>query len=127
VERANQTLQDRLIKEMRLAGISGMEEGNAFLASYMEKHNRKFSVQPASDVDAHRPVLHNQQEVDLILSIHSNRKLSKNLTLQYNNILYQVKIKGIGYAMRGASVTVCEDFQKRKFLSGTKPEISTLG
>jgi len=110
VERANQTLQDRLIKEMRLAGISSMEEGNAFLASYMEKHNHKFAVEPASDADAHRPVLHDQQELDLILSIHSKRKLSKNLTLQYNNILYQVKIKGIGYAMRGASVTVCEEF-----------------
>jgi hypothetical protein len=112
VERANQTLQDRLIKEMRLAGISSMEAGNAFLASYMNTHNRKFAVEPASDVDAHRSVLHNQQELDCILSIHSGRKLSKNLTLQYNNTLYQVKIKGIGYAMRGAAVTVCEDFQR---------------
>jgi hypothetical protein len=111
VERANQTLQDRLIKEMRLAGISSMEEGNAFLVSYIEKHNRKFAVEPASDADAHRPVLHNHQELDLILSIHSRRKLSKNLTLQYNNTLYQIKIKSIGYAMRGATATVCEDFQ----------------
>ena len=96
---------------MRLAGISSMEAGNAFLASYMNTHNPKFAVKPASDVDAHRSVLHNQQELDCILSIHSGRKLSKNLTLQYNNTLYQVKIKGIGYAMRGAAVTVCEDFQ----------------
>jgi transposase len=110
VERANKTLQDRLVKEMRLAGICSMEEGNAFLASYMEKHNRKFAVQPASDADAHRPVLHKQQELDLILSLHSRRKLSRNLTLQYNNTLYQVKPKGIGYAMRGAGVTVCENF-----------------
>jgi len=95
VERANQTLQDRLIKEMRLAGISSMEEGNAFLASYMEKHNRKFAVEPASDADAHRPVLHNHQELDLILSIHSRRKLSKNLTLQYNNTLYQTKSRAL--------------------------------
>lgn len=111
VERANQTLQDRLIKEMRLAGISSMEAGNAFLASYMTTHNRKFAVEPASDVDAHRCVLHNQQELACILSIHSKRKLSKNLTLQYNNTLYQVKSKGLGYAMRGATVTVCEDFE----------------
>ncbi len=110
VERANQTLQNRLIKEMRLAGISGMEEGNAFLAAYMEQHNRKFAVQPASDTDAHRKVLHTQEEIDLILSIHSKRKLSKNLSLQYNNVLYQIRIQGIGYAMRGATVTVCEDF-----------------
>lgn len=44
VERANQTLQDRLIKEMRLAGINNMEEGNAFLLEYMKKHNQKFAV-----------------------------------------------------------------------------------
>ncbi|MDQ6965411.1 MAG: ISNCY family transposase [Mariprofundaceae bacterium] len=111
VERANKTLQDRLVKEMRLAGVSSMQEGNAFLASYMEKHNQKFAVQPASDMDAHRPVLHNRQELDLILSLHSKRKLTKNLTLQYDNTLYQVKCKAIGYAMRGASVTVCKDCQ----------------
>ncbi len=110
VERANQTLQDRLIKEMRLEGISGMEEGNAFLMQYMKTHNDKFAVQPVSDEDAHRPVLHNEEELDLIFSIHSKRKLSKNLSLQYNNTLYQLKIKGIGYAMRGATVTICEDF-----------------
>ena len=50
------------------------------------------------------------EELKLILSIHSRRKMSKNLTLQYRNTLYQVKIKGIGYAMRGAGVTVCQDF-----------------
>ncbi len=55
--------------------------------------------------------LHNQQELEWILSIHSGRKLSQHITLQYNNTLYQVKIKGIGYAMRGATVTIYEDFQ----------------
>jgi len=110
VERANQTLQDRLIKEMRLAGIDSMTEGNAFLEQYMEKHNRKFAVSPADNTDAHRLVLHGEQELELIFSIHRKRKLSKNLSLQYNNIVYQLKIKGIGYAMRGAMVTVCESF-----------------
>ena len=111
VERANQTLQDRLIKEMRLAGISSIAQGNAFLEQYMEKHNRKFAVKPADDSDAHRLVLHNEQELGLIFSIHHKRKLSKNLSLQYNNTVYQLKIKGIGYAMRGAMVTVCETFE----------------
>jgi len=110
VERANQTLQDRLTKKMRLAGINSMKEGNAFLASYMEDYNRRFAKQPASNKDVHRQVLHNAQELDLILSLHSRRKMSKNLTLQYNNILYQVKTKTLGYAMRGAWVTVCEHF-----------------
>jgi len=111
VERANKTLQNRLIKEMRLAGISDIEAGNAFLAEYMKKHNDKFARQATSEADAHRPVLHNEDELDLIFSIHTTRKLSKNLTTQYDNTLYQIKIKGIGYAMRGANVTMCEDFK----------------
>jgi len=110
VERANQTLQDRLIKEMRLVGVGSMEEGNAFLQQYMEKHNDKFAIKPASEDDAHRTVVHNEQELDLIFSIHYKRKLSKDLSLQYNNTVYQLKIKGIGYAMRGAMMTVCESF-----------------
>ncbi|MCF6208244.1 MAG: ISNCY family transposase [Ghiorsea sp.] len=110
VERANQTLQDRLIKEMRLAGISNMEDGNAFLDAYMEKHNDKFAKQPLSDVDAHRAVLQDDSELDLILCKHISRKLSKNLTLQYCNTLYQIKTTNIGYTMRGAAVNLCEDF-----------------
>ena len=110
VERANLTLQDRLLKEMRLEGISNIEEGNSFLATYMAKHNQKFAVLPASDEDANRPVLHSEEELDLIFSKHSKRKLSKNLALQYNNTIYQVNIKGIGYAMRGSTITICEAF-----------------
>jgi len=59
----------------------------------------------------HRPVLHSAEELDIIFSIHTTRKLSKNLTTQYHSTLYQIKIKGIGYAMRGAKVMVCEDFK----------------
>ncbi len=110
VERANLTLQDRLLKEMRLEGISSIEEANAFLATYMKKHNQKFAVLPASKEDANRPVLHSEEELNLIFSKHHKRKLSKNLTLQYNNIIYQVNIKGIGYAMRGSMITICEAF-----------------
>ena len=110
VERANQTLQDRLIKEMRLAGISDMEAGNTFVMEYMQKHNDQFAVTAASEENAHRPSIHSDEELDLIFSIHQKRKLTKDLSLQYDNTVYQLQIKGIGYAMRGAEVTVCEDF-----------------
>src|SRR5215217_7391124 len=49
VERANGTLQDRLVKEMRLAGISTIEAGNAFLPAFMEDYNRRFAKEPRSD------------------------------------------------------------------------------
>lgn len=110
VERANQTLQDRLVKELRLAGIDGMEAGNAFLPSFMADYNRRFAVAPKSKEDAHRAVLHDAAELDLILRLHAIRKLSKNLTFQYLNREYQITGQGKGYRLRGASVTVCDAF-----------------
>lgn len=110
VERANQTLQDRLVKELRLAGIDGMEQGNAFLPAFMADYNRRFAVAPRSAEDAHRAVLHEAGELDLILRRHAQRKLSKNLTFQYHNREYQITGQGKGYRLRGASVTVCDAF-----------------
>jgi len=110
VERANQTLQDRLVKELRLKGISSMEAGNAFLAVFMADYNRRFAVAPTSEEDAHRAVLHDAGELDLILRRHATRKLSKNLTFQYRNREYQITGQGKGYRLRGASVTVCDAF-----------------
>lgn len=110
VERANQTLQDRLVKELRLAGIDDMEAGNAFLPSFMADYNRRFAVAARSEEDAHRAVLHDAGELDLILRRHETRKLSKNLSFQYLNREYQLTGQGQGYRLRGAAVTVCDAF-----------------
>src|SRR6266545_2010529 len=50
VERVNQTLQDRLVKEMRLRGISCLADGNAYLAEFIEDFNRRFAIEPRSSV-----------------------------------------------------------------------------
>jgi hypothetical protein len=55
VERANRILQDRLVKELRLAGISDMAAGNAFLPGFMARHNERFACHPARSDDLHRP------------------------------------------------------------------------
>ncbi|HHH39046.1 MAG TPA: ISNCY family transposase [Sedimenticola sp.] len=110
VERANQTLQDRLVKELRLAGIFDIDSANAFLPGFLNDYNQRFAVPPQNPTDAHRPVLHDPQELDLIFSLHAHRKLSKNLTLQYKNREYQLTGQGKGYRLRGAQVTVCEAF-----------------
>ena len=110
VERANQTLQDRLVKEMRLGHIDDMERANAFLPEFIETYNRRFAVLPQNATDAHREVLHNPLELDLIFSLHHTRKLSKNLTLQFKNREYQLQGQGQGYRLRGAAVTMCEAF-----------------
>ena len=46
MERANRTLQDRLVKEMRLRGIGDIGAGNAYLAEFMADFNRRFAVAP---------------------------------------------------------------------------------
>lgn len=60
VERANQTLQDRLIKELRLRKISSIEAANAYAPEFMAYYNQRFGVEPASDEDAHLSVRHNK-------------------------------------------------------------------
>ena len=106
VERANKTLQDRLVKEMRLRKINNIEEANAYLPEFMKKHNQRFAVAPACAVDAHRKALPNKKTLALILSHQETRTLSKNLELSYDNVIYQIKTKSASYAMRGAKVKV---------------------
>src|ERR1700733_13852597 len=56
VERVNRTLQDRLVKALRLANISDIKTGNAFLPSFMVAHNERFTVVPICSEDMHRPL-----------------------------------------------------------------------
>ena len=110
VERANQTLQDRLVKELRLQGISDMAAGNAYLPQFREDFNRRFAVQPRSTHDAHRPLL-KTDNLDLILTYQKTGILSKNLTVQANKVIYQIQSDRPDYALRKAQVTVCENAQ----------------
>ncbi len=110
VERANRTLQDRLVKEMRLRGIDGMEAANAYLPEFMADFNRRFAAAPREAEDAHRPVPHDAEEPDLILCEQATRKLSKNLTFQFERRECQLVGEGRGYRLRGAAVTVCKGF-----------------
>jgi transposase len=108
VERAIQTLQDRLPKELRLRGLSSWEAGNAYLPEFIDDFNQRFAVQPRSSHNAHRP-LTAQDHLSQILTWQETRILSKNLTLQFRKIVYQIQTKRPTYAMRQAAVTVCLD------------------
>lgn len=110
IERANQTLQDRLVKELRLRGISDMQAGNAYLPEFQEDFNRRFAVPPRSAHDAHRPLL-KIDNLDVILTHQEPRTLSKNLTVQYQHVVYQIHTNRPGYALRNAQVMVCENAQ----------------
>jgi transposase len=126
IERANQTLQDRLVKEMRLRGISDIAQANAFLPEFREDFNRRFAVVPRSIYNAHRPLL-KSENLDLILSQQETRTLSKNLTVQFNQVIYQVQSNRPDYALRKAQVTVCENAQGEvKILYKNQPLAYTI-
>ena len=96
VERANGTLQDRLVKEMTLKGISDMETANAWLPTFVERYNQRFATAPQNPVDCHRSALHTPEEINLILSLHHTRSLSKNVAFQFSNREYQIQYTGKG-------------------------------
>jgi len=106
VERANQTLQDRLTKEMRLQGLNDWESANAWLPGFMADYNRRFAVEPACEEDAHLPYQGHADELQRILSVQEDRRLSKNLSCQYGNQLLQVRTVGEGLSLRGAKVRI---------------------
>jgi len=108
VERANKTLQDRLVKEMRLQGISDIETANLYLPEFMADYNRRFAKPAKNDQDAHRKVLHDEREIELIFSLHRKRKLSNNLELSYQKTIYQ--IQGGKHRLKQKQVTLCEFF-----------------
>ncbi len=109
VEKVNGTLQDRLVKEMRLRSICSITQGNAYLPEFMDMYNSKFAVCARDRQDAHRPLLKSDVLKDILLT-KSTRTLSKNLEFSYNNQVYQLSVQRPPYSMRHAKIVVLEDW-----------------
>ena len=86
VERAFGTLQDRLVKELRLAGISSIEAANAWLPGFIASHNARFGREPANAKDLHRK-LTAADDLDEILAWREQRTVTQNLTLHYDRMM----------------------------------------
>lgn len=90
IERLFGTFQDRVVKEMRLAGVTNIEEGNTFLDGYLPEYNTKYAKEAAEKADFHRPIV-NRRALDTILSIKTDRSLRNDFTIAHNKKLYQIK------------------------------------
>ena len=102
VERLFGTFQDRVVKEMRLAGVTNITEGNTFLDGYLPEYNTKYAKEAAQKADFHRPIV-NKRALDTILSIKTARSLRNDFTIAHNKKLYQIKSN-----IRAKKVTVEE-------------------
>lgn len=115
VERLFGTLQDRLVKEMRLRGLRTIQEGNDFLRQYLPVYNRRFSVRPLEPNNLHRPLLKGQ-DLNSILCIKTERTLRNDFTVAYQRKLYQIEEK-----MRGCKVMIHEHLDgSMKMTSGDR-------
>ena len=108
VERANLTLQDRLVKELRLAGIDDMAAANAWVETYRADHNRRFARPPQSPRDAHRPLL-DTDDLERVFTWQETRKVTKDLTLRYRRELFVLDDTLDARTTRGNRVDVIQE------------------
>jgi hypothetical protein len=104
VERANRTLQDRLVKELRLAKISSIEAGNAFLPGFMTRFNARFAVAPARSDDRHRPLNIAPERLRTILCRREQRYVSQQLTLSYDRLRIMLERNEVTIGLAGKYV-----------------------
>lgn len=100
-------MQDRLVKELRLLGISTLEEANNYLPTYIAEHNDLFSITAATPNSKYRTVT--EEELDHSFRYKESRKLSKNLEISYNGRIFQIEADRSAYFLRGTEVLVEED------------------
>jgi hypothetical protein len=105
VERFNKTAQDRLVKELRLAGARTMEQANGVLEKiFLPWFNRRCVVDAVSPNNAHRP-LHPSMSLAAILSLQDKRHVANDYTIRLDNQVYQLLPPALP-GLRGGMVTV---------------------
>jgi hypothetical protein len=107
VERAHKTLQDRLVKELRLAGVRTLAEGNALLPAFTADYNMRFAKAPSNSKDLHRR-LRAADDLDDAFAWKEERTLSRALTLQYDKVLFILEPSEQAKAAIGKRVTVVD-------------------
>ncbi len=95
VERIFETLQDRLVKELRLQGITTREKANEFLKEYLHKFNAKFAVRPKRRKNLHKKWDDiTREKLPQIFSIQNKRKINNDYTIRFKNNFFQLEEKG---------------------------------
>ena len=106
IERLFETLQDRLVKEMRLAGIDSMEAGNYFLETrFLPEWEQRFTVAPRDPRNAHRR-LGREQRLEEILSVRVARKVADDHTVSWDGQRWGVPREEVCAGLRGAQVEI---------------------
>ncbi|MBB4660250.1 transposase [Parvularcula dongshanensis] len=106
VERANRTLQDRLVKLLRLEGIDDMQAGNAYAKTFVTAYNDRFAKPPAKSDDLHRPLAQPPYRLREVLCVKSQRRVTKDITLRHDNTLVILERNEVSDGLPGKWVDV---------------------
>ena len=134
VERANRTLQDRLIKEMRLKGICSIEQANVWLPCFIEQFNQKFAKMAFNPKNLHRPIMETAEELDDIFTWREPRRVTNSLTITYDKCVYLLENKEENQSLMGKYIefleypdgTVAIEYQGRKINYSIFDKLSQL-
>jgi len=107
IERSFETLQDRLVKELRLAGVSTLEQANAFLDDYLPKYNARFAIKPFKKTNLHRAVP-KTLNLNEIFCLKEYRAISNGYTFRWRNRIFLIKEPSI--TMKKQRVCIMEHF-----------------
>ena len=88
IERLFNTLQDRLVKELRLKKITSLEEANKYLPQYIEKHNKQFAIEAEQEENAHRKA---EEKLGEILCWKTEKTITKNLEICHEGKILQIQ------------------------------------
>ena len=106
VERSFQTAQDRLVKGLRVAEATTLEQANAYLETeFIPWWNQTLAVVPATAADAHRP-LAKGHSLPASLSYVESREVGNGYTIQFDNKIYRIARTDIRAGLRGAQVRI---------------------
>ena len=108
VERANRTLQDRLVKALRLAGVSDMEAANALLSAFVADYNARFAKVPARPDDLHRPLNAEPDRLREILCLRDQRYVCQDLALKYDRRRIVLEVNDLTRDLPGRYVDTYE-------------------
>jgi transposase len=116
IERLFKTLQDRLVKEMRLAGIETLEQANRFLEiTFLPWWEKRFARLPRQSQDAHRR-LGREPRLEQILSVREARSMSADHTVSWRGQRWGVPREKVCAGLRGARVEVERRLDGRMWL-----------
>lgn len=113
VERANRTLQDRLVKELRLADISSIEDGNLFLPGFIERYNAKLVKAPARSDNLHRALNIAPDRLSKVFCLRDKRHVTKDLMLKYDRKRIKLAVNDLTCDLAGTYVDAYELADRR--------------